>query len=210
MAAQNPQQWLEWAQRIQAIAQTGLTYGKDPYDLERYEELRVLAAEICANYLGQPLEQVRDIFTLEQGYPTPKVDVRAAVFNPQGELLLVRERSDGRWSLPGGWADVGESPGEMAVRETREESGFAVRPVKLLAVYDLAKHAHPPSYWHTYKLVLRCDLVGGAAQTSLETDDVGFFARGNMPPLSLSRVTPEQIERLFQHYHDPNLPTDFD
>lgn len=202
--------WLKWAQQIQSIAQAGLTYGKDPYDLERYQELRRLAAEIIATHTSIPFDTVSTVLEGEQGYLTPKVDVRAAVFDAQGRLLLVRERAEGHWSLPGGWADVGESPGEIAAREVREESGFEVRPVKLLAVLDRAKHPHPPLLWHVYKLVIRCELVGGAAHESLETSGVGFFDRDDIPPLSLSRVTEAQIRRVFEHYDDPGLAPDFD
>lgn len=202
-------QWLRWAQRIQAIAQIGLTYTRDPYDKERYEELRGLAVEIAAAHLGEPEEKVSVTFASESGYATPKVDVRAVVFR-DGKLLLVQERQDGRWSLPGGWADIGESPGEMAVREVREETGYEVRPTKLLAVLDKAKHGHPPSLEYTYKLFIRCDFLGGEAATSIETGAVGFFGRDEIPPLSTHRVTANQIRRMFEHYDDPALPTDID
>jgi len=202
-------QWFRWAQRIQAIAQTGLTYAKDPYDLERYAELRQLAVDIAAAHLPEPRAKVEQAFAVETGYPTPKVDVRAAVFD-HGRLLLVRERSDGLWSLPGGWADVGLSPGEVAVKEVREESGYEVRPGKLLAVWDRSRHTHEPSVQSIYKLVIQCDLLGGHPAISLETSGVGFFDRHAIPPLSTGRVTPEQIKRIFEHYDRPGLPADLD
>jgi ADP-ribose pyrophosphatase YjhB (NUDIX family) len=202
-------QWLRWAERLQAIAQTGLTYARDPYDLDRYRELRAIAVEIVAGHLDLPLEGAGAGFAAGSGYPTPKVDVRAAVFR-DGRLLLVRERAIARWSLPGGWADLGQSPGEVAARETLEESGFLVRPVKLLAVLDKSRHRHPPAVDYVYKLFIRCALEGGEAQTSHETDAVGFFGPDELPELEPGRVTREQVRRVFEHEADPSLPTDFD
>lgn len=202
--------WLTWAQRIQAIAQAGLTYSKDPYDLQRFTQLRELVVEIMAGYTTVPHETLSATLNAEKGYLTPKVDVRAVVFDAGGKLLLVRERGEGLWSLPGGWADVGDSPGEVAAREAAEESGYQVQPVKMLAVLDRARHGHPPLIWYVYKLFIRCILVSGSSRESLETDGVGFFSRDALPPLSLDRVTHSQIQRMFDHYDDPTLPTDFD
>lgn len=202
-------QWLEWSRRIQALAQTGITYTRDPYDMQRYQELRRIAAEIAAAHLAVSTEQVEAVFALEQGYPTPKVDVRAVVFQ-EGKILLVRETSDGRWSLPGGWADDGETPAEMAVREVREETGYHVHPVKLLAVYDKARHDPRPDIRSVYKLFIRCELTGGQAATSLETSAVEFFARDRLPVLSIGRVTEGQIARMFWHLDNPDAPADFD
>jgi ADP-ribose pyrophosphatase YjhB (NUDIX family) len=201
--------WLAWAQKIQAISQTGLTYSKDAYDLERYRQLRQIAVEIAADHLGASQEEVTAAFAVGSGYPTPKVDIRAVVF--QGEqLLFVRERAAGLWSLPGGWADVGESPGEVAVRETLEETGYRVRSSKLLAVFDKAKHGHPPSLDYVYKLFVLCQLEGGTRETSLETDAVAFFDKDRLPDLESGRVTVAQVNRMFEHHADPTLPTDFD
>jgi ADP-ribose pyrophosphatase YjhB (NUDIX family) len=202
--------WIDWAKRLQAIAQTGLTYADSPYDVERYEAIRHIAAEIAANRSDTELPQVLEMFSRDSGYATPKVDVRGVVFH-NDSLLLVRERSDGRWTLPGGWADVGEAPSECVVREVFEESGFQVRVKKLLAVYDRSKHPHdPPFPFHVYKLYFWCEIFGGEATRSNETDEVGFFTRDVIPPLSLTRVTPEQIDRMFEHRHHPEWPTDFD
>lgn len=203
-------QWLRWAQQIQSIAQAGLTYTRDPYDVERYERLRTVAAEILSDHTLASGEAVAGILAAEAGYLTPKVDVRAAVFNDSGELLLVRETTDGCWSLPGGWADVGESPGEVAVREVFEESGYRVRPRKVMAVYDRARHEHPPLIWYVYKLFIQCELTGGAPAVSVETDCVGFFSRFSIPRLSATRVTEAQIRRAFEHHDNPELPTDLD
>ena len=202
-------EWFRWASRIRAIAQTGLAYAKDPYDLDRYTELNSIAMECLARVAAQTVPDVSDQFAGETGYPTPKVDVRAVVFH-ESRVLLVRERLDGKWSLPGGWADVGHSPGEVAAKEVLEESGYVVRPRKVLAVFDKAKHGHPLSLHHAYKLFILCDLEGGAPATSVETDAVGFFGKGEIPPLSPGRVTAIQLARMFEHLERPDLPTDFD
>lgn len=206
----NNPKWLTWAQHLQAIAQTGLTYCKDPFDAERYEAIREIAAEIVADAAGIPdVGVVADLFSGQTGYATPKVDVRAAVFS-EGRLLLVRERVDGCWSLPGGWADIGNSPSENAIREVREESGYEVEMLKLAAVYDRSRHDHPPIPFYTYKLFFIARLTGGAPDESLETDAVEFFEEDAIPPLSLTRMTPAQIQHMFDHYRHPEWPTSFD
>lgn len=201
--------WLEWARRLQAIAQAGLTYAQDPFDVERYQAVRRLAADMVAAHTGASPEEVHDLFAGEFGHPTPKVDVRGVIFR-RDAILLVKERVDGGWTLPGGWADVNESPSEAVVRETYEESGYQTRAVKLLALYDRRKHEHPPHPWHIYKIFFQCELVGGAPATSVETDGVAFFHKDDLPPLSVGRVTAAQIARFFEHYQNPNWPTDFD
>lgn len=206
-------QWIRWAKRIQALAQTGLTFASDPYDLERYRALRELAVEMLAAHteLLCDADRVRleELFAGERGYPTPKVDVRAAVFR-DGRVLLVKERSDGRWSLPGGWADVGSSPSEMAVREVAEEAGYRVRPVRLLAVWDNSRHHGRPVAYAVYKICIACDLTGGRPEGGIETEEVGWFAVGELPPLSVTRITPGQVLRLYHLYTHPELPPDFD
>jgi ADP-ribose pyrophosphatase YjhB (NUDIX family) len=201
--------WLEWSRELQAIAQTGLTYARDPFDIERYEQVRELAARIFAHKVDLEAEAALTILREETGHATPKVDVRGVVFRDE-RILLVRERLDGLWTLPGGWADVNESASEATVREVREESGYETRAVKLLAIWDRRKHGHPPSRHHAYKLFFQCDLMGGDPTTSIETTDSGFFSPDALPELSTGRVTPSQIGRLFQHFQNPNLPTDFD
>jgi ADP-ribose pyrophosphatase YjhB (NUDIX family) len=203
---------LDWAKRLQAIAQTGLTYAKDQYDVERYKNLRQIAAEmISACSTSISIAQLVDIFGCETGYATPKIDVRAAVFSQEG-LLFVRERSDGAWTLPGGWADVGDSPSFAAVREVKEESGYDVVARKLAAVYDRdhPRHGHPSMAYHVYKLFFICELVGGTPKTSIETQEVAFFAEDRLPNLSVARVTGQQIAHLFGHYRHPEWPTSFD
>ena len=202
--------WLEWVRRLQAVAQNGLMFCKDPFDRERYEHVQSVAEEILSS-TGDEIDAalVNQFMRGERGYATPKVDVRGAVFR-ENRLLFVREKSDGLWTLPGGWADVGESPAEAVVREVEEESGFVTRAAKLIALYDRNKHAHPPTLYHSYKAFFLCDLIGGAAAPSVETTAVEFFALDALPPLSTPRITPQQIERLFAHHADRALPTEFD
>lgn len=201
--------WLRWAKQIQAIAQTGLAYVRDPYDRERYEQLRELSVEMMSDACGEAPEDVRRLFAGETGYATPKVDVRGVVFR-DGRILLVRERMDGLWTLPGGWADIGESPAECVVKEVREESGFETRAVELLGVLDRSRHPHPPAPYHIYKLFFLCEIVGGEAKPSLETTEVGFFEHTGLPELSVSRVTPGQIDWLFRRKNTPGAPAEFD
>ncbi len=152
---------------------------------------------------------LNDLFAQQSGYATPKIDVRVAAFR-DSRILLVRELEDGCWTLPGGWADVGEPPSIAAAREAREESGYEVRISKLAAVFDRDLHGHPPYAFHAYKLFFLAELTGGSAKDSHETADAQFFAEDNLPPLSLLRVTPSQITHLFEHFRNPNLPTSFD
>jgi ADP-ribose pyrophosphatase YjhB (NUDIX family) len=205
--------WLSWAREIQAIAQTGLAFTRDPYDRERYEMLQALAARVMAGHTGADLRRIEALFSEEAGYATPKVDVRGAAFNEAGELLLVREAVDGnRWTLPGGWADVNVSPAGNVVKEIREESGYEARVLKLAAVWDRERQGHaPPAPFHTYKLFYVCEVTGGAAADSLETNEARFFTEDTLPAdLSLGRVLPAQLHRMFEHWRRPDLPADFD
>ena len=201
--------WLRFAERVQAIAQTGLAYARDPYDRERYLELRSIATEMAASGLGLAPDEIRVGFASGVGYPTPKVDVRAVVFRAD-ELLLVRERRSGRWTFPGGWADVGDTPSAAAERETLEESGYRVRATKLLALLDKTRHAHPPSVDYTYKVLVGCRFEGGEPVTSHEVDAVGFFGRAATPELDLDRTTPGQVTLAWAHHDEPGRATDFD
>lgn len=216
--------WLSWARRVQAIAQNGLTYAKDPFDQERYAALRALAAEVVAEYAGVERGDVSALFAGEVGYATPKLDVRAAVFRAEADgapaLLLVRERSDGGWTLPGGWVDAGESPSEAAEKEVREESGYTVRATKLLALLDRDRHGPPPLVFSVWKAFLRCEIVAAppdtdgaaATQPNPETDAVRFFRAEEIAdlPLSHTRVVASQIALVFAHYRQPDRPADFD
>lgn len=201
---------LEWARTLQAIAQSGLAYGEPAaYDRERYEQVRRVAAEMAA--ADGDVDVIEALFAAEKGHATPKLDVRGVVFRDEG-VLLVRELLDGRWTLPGGWVDVGESPSEAVAREVLEESGHRTRPVKLLALYDRDRHDHPGTHpWHVWKAVFLCELLAGEqAALGGETTAAHFFPRDHLPELSLPRVTPRQIERFFEHRAHPEWPTDFD
>jgi ADP-ribose pyrophosphatase YjhB (NUDIX family) len=207
------QDWPGWVERLQAIAQAGLELSDGPYDRERYLALRALATEIAAAHLelGSPAERRRldELLAGDGGYPTPKVDVRALVRRGR-EVLLVRERVDGRWSLPGGWADVGWAPAAMVEREVAEESGFQVRARRLLALWDRARHNSNPSLHSVYKVAVACDLLGGTARPSVETLDVGWFDADALPELYTDRITAAQIARLIELDDHPELPPDLD
>ncbi|WP_059045510.1 NUDIX hydrolase [Paenibacillus rubinfantis] len=196
--------WLEWAKQIQAISQAGLAYSKDMYDLERFEMLRELSVDILSRYTEVETEKVRSLFANDTGYATPKVDVRGVVFHDD-RILLVRERIDGAWALPGGWADIGLSPKEVAVKEVKEEAGLTVVPVRLLAVLDKKFHEHPPEAYHIYKMFILCEIAGGQAEAGMETLEVGFFGRNELPPLSIERNTSKQIDRLFDLRQDSEV-----
>ncbi len=201
--------WLVWGRNLLSISQNGLTFTKDPFDRERFEAIGKIAKEMLSVHTNTPLERLDGMFFGEKGYATPKIDVRGALFQDD-KILLVREIADGLWTLPGGWSDVGDTPSESVEKEILEESGFIAATRKLVAVYDRDKHAHPPLFFHIYKLFFICDIVGGAAQTSIETDAVSFYAENELPPLSTPRVTEDQIHTLFRHYRIPELATEFD
>ena len=200
---------LDWARKVQAIAQNGLAFTQDPFDRERYTQLADLVASILSTELDVPVDRARGFWEAEEGYATPKVDVRGGIFE-DGRVLLVRERSDGKWTLPGGWVDVNDSPSGAVAREILEESGYQARPVKLAALVDKLRHPHPPGIHHIYKLFFLCERIGGAPAVSSETDAVQFFPVRALPELSTGRVLASQIERLYQHHLHPELPTDFD
>jgi len=201
--------WLEWGQKLQALARAGLTYTENKFDVERYHAITAIAAEIIATHSAVDASVIQSVYDSQVGYQTPKVDSRGVVFQ-NGKILLVKELADGGWTLPGGWMDVNETPGEAVVREVREESGYYVRAVKLMAVYDRRLHGHPPYLFHIYKLFFMCDLLGGEAAVSIETGGAEFYGLDELPPLSTQRTTLEEIQRCFAHHHQPDLPTEFD
>ena len=209
MATNGDMTVLTWARKVQAIAQNGLMFAHDPFDRDRYTQLQELVAQILSSELAIPLGEARALWEREEGYATPKVDVRGAIFEGD-RVLLVRERSDGKWTLPGGWVDVNDAPSAAVVREIREESGYHARVLKLAALVDRNRHPHPPSVHHIYKLLFLCERTGGSPQISDETDGVDFFPVGALPELSTGRTLPSQIARLYEHYLDRALPTDFD
>lgn len=203
------EKWLELAQRLQSIAQSGLFYSNNEFEIERYKLVMEIAEEMISMKTGFEKDEIDKLFIREAGHPTPKVDVRGVVFK-DNKILLVKEKVDGKWTVPGGWADVGSSPSENAEREVFEESGYRVKAKKVLAVYDRNKQGHTPFIFHLYKIFFLCEIIGGESKTSFETDDVDFFGLDELPELSTGRVTRKQIERFFEHYKNPDLPTDFD
>jgi ADP-ribose pyrophosphatase YjhB (NUDIX family) len=205
----HPPSLIELLRRVQAIAQNGLAFTSDPYDRERYEQLQRLVAAAFTSELAVPPAAAARFWEGEVGYATPKVEVRGAVFT-EDRVLLVRERSDGRWTLPGGWVDVNDAPSEAVAREIHEESGFRARAVKLAALIDRRRHPHPPHVHHIYKLIFLCELLGGEAACSHETDAAAFYPVTALPELSLGRILPQQIALLYRHHLQPTLPTEFD
>ncbi|WP_026560563.1 NUDIX hydrolase [Bacillus sp. J37] len=201
--------WLEWAKQLQSIAQAGLTYSKDVYDLERFEIIRNMSVEILTHYTDMDSKNIKELFANETGYATPKVDIRAVIFRGN-KILMVRENNDGDWSLPGGWADIGLTPSEVAVKEVKEESGFDVKAIKLIAVLDKKCHPHPPSPFHVYKMFIQCEIIGGKPQVGIETNGIEFFAENELPSLSIARNTESQIQLAFKHLHNPQEPVYFD
>jgi ADP-ribose pyrophosphatase YjhB (NUDIX family) len=199
-----PFDWLKLAQRLEAIAQTGLSFTENHYDRERYDEIRKISHEIFNQYTGQPVEKIHNFFTGENFYPTPKVDVRGVVFR-RDRILLVREKLDAKWSLPGGWADIGYSPHEVVVKEVQEESCLEVKPGRLLALLDKRCHDHPPSPLYVYKLFILCFEIGGELGPGMETLDAGFFSLNDLPPLSLERITYDQVKLMFSLYKNEKI-----
>jgi ADP-ribose pyrophosphatase YjhB (NUDIX family) len=201
--------WLTIGRELQAISQTGLTFTQDQFDRQRYVRIAELAASLLGEGFNTQPRVLLDLFQTQSGYATPKVDVRGAAFR-DGKVLMVREVSDGCWTLPGGWADVNESAADCTVREIFEESGFVARALKLAAVHDYQKSGHPPrQYFSCYKIFFICEITGGTARPSNETSEVAFFGRDELPPLSLSRTAESQILLMFDHAANLSLPTDF-
>jgi len=205
----NPPPWLEWAREIQALSQTGLAYSEIDYDIQRYRRLMEIAAAIVQRHTGLPQESLLGSFAAQPGYATPKVDVRGAVVR-EGRILLVQERRDERWCMPGGWADVGDAPAEMVTREVWEESGFEVAPRKVIGVYDANRDGRPLEFYHAYKIVFLCQITGGEPRPSDETMAVDFFGFDDLPPLSLNRTNERHLTEVLAHVRDPERPAAFD
>ena len=204
-----PPRWLEWAREIQALAQTGDHYAVDEYQHQRYRRLIEISAEIVSEYSNLDYSAGMDSYLSSRGYATLKIDVRGAVFQ-QGKLLLVRERIDGRWTLPGGWADVGDVPSQAVEREVMEEAGFDVKARKVIGIYDANRFGRLELF-HAYKIVFLCELIAGEAKPSLETSEVGFFGTEELPgELSVERTKPRHIKDAFASMNNPYLPTVFD
>ncbi len=200
--------WLKWATELQALAQAGLWYSKDPYDIERFERIREIAAEIMAHKTDVPIEKVRGLFCNESGYQTPKIETRAAIFNG-GKILLVRE-NDGLWSLPGGWSDIGLSIGENAVKEVREEAGLEARAERIIALLDHARHNRPLNAHSIYKVFVLCEALGGHFEANIETTESGWFAEDALPRLSEGKNSAEQVKMCFAAARDAQWKVVFD
>ncbi|SNY94732.1 NUDIX hydrolase [Flagellimonas pacifica] len=189
---------LNLLKRIKAISETGLVYAKDPYDLERYEELKKISLKLMAYMANAPIEVLQDFFMPENDYPTPKVDVRGLVLNEKDEILMAKESIDGKWTIPGGWADIGNTPSEIAVKEIEEETGIKTEVVRFLGVYDKQVHAHPPEPYYIYKLFFLCRMVGGELKAGFDMLDADFFPLEKLPELSEERILESQLKHLFQ------------
>ncbi|MBM7095696.1 MULTISPECIES: NUDIX hydrolase [Alteribacter] len=184
---------LEWAKRLKAVSQTGLEYGNDHFDYERYKEMNDLSNEMIAYLSKEKIEEIERLLPVEKGYATPKMAVRAVVM-AEGKLLMVKEAADGLWCLPGGWCDTGVTPGENIEKEVREETGLNVQATKLLAFFDQTKHRPSKTLQHIYTCYFKCEVTGGAIRGSEETTDVGFFSPDALPPLSIERMTKQQLD----------------
>lgn len=200
---------LDLSRRLLALSQTGLHFSQEEFDRERYREMAQIAGEMLALESSLSPEKLRAAWLVEDGYATPKVDVRGAVFRGD-QVLMVKERIDGKWTLPGGWADVNDTPSHAVEKEIEQESGFTARAVKIAAVLDRNKHNHPQYLFHVWKLFFICEITGGDFRTSYETTAVEFFPIDKLPELSTGRVTQAQILRVYQHHLDRSLPTEFD
>ena len=198
---------LDLARRLLALSQTGLHFSAEEYDRERYREIGDIAAKLL-ELQGASAAAVTSAWFVDTGYSTPKVEVRGAIFR-DGRVLLVRERADGKWTVPGGWADINDSPSSAVLKEIEQESGFTARILKLAAVYDRNKH-NAPSLFHSWKVFFVCEIAGGEARTSYETTAVDFFPLDGLPEMSTGRATAEQIRRMYQHHLNLQLPTEFD
>jgi ADP-ribose pyrophosphatase YjhB (NUDIX family) len=201
--------WLAWAREIQALSQTGLAFNEAGYDTDRYTRLTEIAAEIIAGHTDVSQAEAAASFSAQPGYATVKVDVRGAVVQ-DGKILLVQERRDERWCMPGGWADIGDKPSDMVAREVWEESGFDVNATGIIGVYDANRSQAPTEFFHAYKIVFTCDITGGQARPSDETMDVGFFDPKSLPPLSECRTNNRHISDVFAHWQDPTKQAIFD
>lgn len=202
------EKWLNWAIELQALAQAGLFYGRDVYDIERFQRIRDIAAEMLADRTELPPDTVKGLFCNETGYQTPKIDTRAAVFR-DGKILLVQEK-DGLWALPGGWCDVLESVASNTVKEVREEAGITCEPLRIIAVQDRNRHNKPPYAYGVCKIFVLCRALGGAFEENCETTAAEYFAPEELPPLAEEKCTAAQITMCFAANSQPDMPTLFD
>jgi ADP-ribose pyrophosphatase YjhB (NUDIX family) len=195
--------WLELAKQIQSIAQSGLTYAKDQFDIERYKQLEELSLEAMKQITLEDKEIIRGLFANETGYKTPKVGVRAIVFRDD-KVLMVKEKIDGGWCIPGGWCDTGFSPKENLIKEVQEEAGVLVEPLRIAGILDKNFYNHPPSPYRTYMIFVLCKVIGGELCAGAETSEVAFFGKNELPELSPKRITSEQMKMVFEFLDDPH------
>ena len=200
--------WLKWAIEIQSIAQIGLTYTKDEYDKERYEQLRNIASEMLSYKTDIPVDKVKNLFCNEEGYQTPKLDTRAAIFKDD-KILLVHEKN-GFWSLPGGWVDVLESIKSNTIKEVKEEAGLDVVGKKVIAIQDRNKHNTPIYPYGVCKIFVECEVMGGEFVENIETVEIGYFSIDNLPKLAEEKCTPKQVEMCFEAKNNKNWQVLFD
>jgi ADP-ribose pyrophosphatase YjhB (NUDIX family) len=200
---------VDLARRLFALSQSGLHFTPQEYDRERYREIAEIGAQLLANESEHSPEKLRSTWFVEDGYSTPKLDVRGAIFRDD-RVLLVRETIDGKWTMPGGWADVNDSPSYAVEKEIEQESGFTAKAVKLAALFDRNKHEHPPYLFHAWKAFFICDITGGAPRFSNETDGVEFYRLDELPELSTGRTTAAQIHRMYVHHQHREIATEFD
>jgi ADP-ribose pyrophosphatase YjhB (NUDIX family) len=201
-------QWIAWAREIFSLSQAGLAYSKNEFDLERYKRLQEITAEMIESQTELSKESILESFSMQAGYATPKIDVRGAVIR-DNKILLIQERMDGKWAMPGGWADLGNAPASVAEREVWEESGYKVKAEKVVAVLD-ANRIEPMEFYHAFKIIFLCKLEGGEPHISYETLAVDFFDLNNLPPLSSYRTNTDMLQEVFAHVQDPNRRTAFD
>lgn len=205
---ENSPKWIEWAREIFSLSQAGLTYSRNEFDLARYRRLQEITAEMIESQSALSKESALESFSMQAGYTTPKIDVRGAVIK-DNKILLIQERMDGRWAMPGGWADLGNAPASVAEREVLEESGYRVKAEKVIAVID-ANRIEPMEFYHAFKIIFLCSLIDGEPHTSHETMAVDFFDMDNLPPLSIYRTNEEMLREVFAHVNDRSRRTYFD
>lgn len=201
-------QWLEWAKELQFLAQTGLTYSKDVFDIERFERIREISAEIISAQSELSLEKVKDLFCNETGFQTPKLDTRAAIFK-EDKILLVKERN-GTWSLPGGWVDVNQTIKSNTEKEVEEEAGLKVKATRIIAVQDRNMHNMPPYAYNVCKVFVLCEILSGHFQPNIETTESNYFRLEELPLLAEEKNNEEQIKMCFTAYHDKNWQVQFE
>jgi ADP-ribose pyrophosphatase YjhB (NUDIX family) len=207
MVMKNQTELLQLVKQVQALAENGLHYSENDFDLDRYQALEEISLRMLSLVTGLSEKTIRMATPERNGYRTPKVDVRAVIFNGRDEILMVRERIDSRWSLPGGWCDVGYTPSETAEKEVLEEAGIRVKAGRLLAVFDKKCHDHPEDLFYAYKVFLECKAETYDINRGMETLDVGFFRQDELPELSTPRNTAGQIRKMFDfHFNRIHWP----